>query len=498
MKITFLGATRTVTGSCYLIEVGNYKFLIDCGMFQGMFHGTDYETRNLGPFSFNPSTIRCILLTHSHLDHCGLVPKLFKEGFNGTLYTTIATREIVEYMLFDSAKIQEMRRRDRNVRNFRGKKINLVPQSNPQTPENESPYDPEGAFLHVPYSDPVTLKPLYDSTHVVKALENSKAIAFNSKVSLTDSIKFTFIRAAHALGAASVILEVHEGGKTKTIIFSGDLGSSQAKLDTVFDFPRYADYVIMESLYGNSTHIKREEEEKVFVDIINRTLKRSGNIVIPSFSIQRSQELLYTFKTFFNKNLIPSNTKVYLDSPLSIRITEAYKSFYKGLNPDIVRNYKNGNELFHHPNFVFLIKNKQSMKIRQRKGSIIIAGQGMCMGGRIIYHLLANLADERSSIIFPGFQAEGTLGREITSGAKEVVVEGERVKVKAEILRLFSYSAHADKLDLLKWLSGIKKYTLKNVFLIHAEEAVSEEFQKTLKNKGYKSQIPEWKGVYEV
>lgn len=436
-----------------------------------MFQGVEVEHLNYEEFAFNPREINCVFLTHSHLDHCGLLPKLYKEGFRGKVYMTPPTRAIIEFMLLDSAKVQELRfRESREGKKYKG-----------------------WTLLDGDLAESSIKWPIYDTTDVLGLLELCTTEKFGEEFE-NNGIQAKFLRAGHALGAASVLLVV-EG---KRFIFSGDLGNPRSRLDSVLNFPRKAEYIVMESLYGGRFHEDRTLTEEKFLKVINKTLSRGGNIIIPSFTYQRSQEILFLLKSLTEKGNISRDVRVFLDSPLAINITGVYKKYFKYLNPKVVRKYKSGESIFYSPNFVFAEDSKASKRIRKRRGSIIVAGHGMCAGGRIVYHLRDNLDDRRSSIVFVGFQAPGTLGREIIDGKKEVLIEDKKVRVKAEIVKLYGFSAHADHEGLLNWLSHTDKKDVKQVFLVHGEEETSRNLKESLEKDGYSAIIPEWKEEYEV
>lgn len=468
MKIQFLGATRTVTGSCFLVESKWGKYLIDCGMFQGV----GIERRNYEKFVFDPRSIDFVILTHAHLDHCGMLPKLYRYGFRGKVYMTVPTRAVVEHMLVDSAKVQEIR-------------------------YQQSKEDRMGEKLE-DYDFYSLNKPIYDTKDVFGLLGNASTHEFGEDVEINKGISFKFLRVGHALGASSILLSIQEEEDHKKILFSGDLGNPRQKLDRCFDSAKFAHYVIMESLYGARKKEDRSVTEKNFAKAINRTLERGGNVIIPAFTYQRSQEILYVIKNFLLAKKVPERVKIYLDSPLAIKVTREYKRFFRYLNPNIIKKYKDGEDLFYLRNLVLLENAQRSKRVRKRRGSIIIAGHGMCAGGRMIYHLIENLPDKRSSVLFVGFQAEGTLGREIVDGAREVIIEDKKVKVKAEIVRLYGFSAHAGNDDLLHWLGCFKKSMIKKVFLVHAEEETSLKFERVLKSETYPVIVPEWKKVYKL
>ena len=460
MKIRFTGAVRTVTGSCHFLEIGDFKLLVDCGMYQGI----NIEGKNHEDFTFDPKEIDAVLLTHSHLDHCGRLPKLYKKGFRGKVYCTHPTRDISELILFDSAKVQQIKykeyQRNKHKKKDKGKFSQNIPH------------------------------PIYTTKDVSSFLNHMVPIDFNNEFHLNNDIKAVFIRAGHALGAASVKLIVDDTNEKKNIIFSGDLGNKTETLDSEIDYPKDADYVIMESLYGNKNHADRSKSEKKFIEMINKTLSRGGNVIVPAFSLQRSQEILYTLRRFIEKNQIPTDTKIYFDSPLAIRITEVYKKYYDYLNPKVVSRFRSGGEIFDMKNIIFIPNHKKSMRIQKQRGSIIVAGSGMCTGGRVIYHLAENLPDKRSSVVIVGFQAEGTLGREIVEGARKVKIGSKNINIKADILRLFTFSAHADKNHLMEWLGGMDKEKIKKVFLIHGEAEISKSFYKYLLKENYPAILP--------
>ncbi|MDD3647827.1 MAG: MBL fold metallo-hydrolase [Candidatus Dojkabacteria bacterium] len=471
MKIKFLGAARLVTGSCYLVKTDTMQFLVDCGMFQGV----KEEELNLENFDFSPSSVNFVVLTHSHLDHCGLLPKLYKEGFRGKVYCSIPTRGIVEHMLLDSAKVQEIRHHEANE------------------------VLDEWSLIDDRNNGPELSVPLYDTTHVLGILDKFQAIDFDEEVNVNKFIKLKLLRVGHALGAASAYLTIKENNKSeKKLLFSGDIGNSNQRLDNRFDYVDTADFIIMESLYGNKYHEPRSEMDKKLAEIVNKTLSRGGNVIVPSFTYQRSQELLVLFKRLISSGEISNEVKIYLDSPLAIKVTNVYKRYFRYLGENIVSEFKNGERLFDSRNIEFLSDKNSSKGIRKRRGKVVIAGHGMCAGGRILFHLANNLSDRKSSIVFVGFQAPGTTGREIVEGAKQVMINEKMIKVQAEIHTLYGFSAHGDHADLMKWLQHIRSDRVNKVFLIHAEESTSLKFKKTIEHLGYNVIVPKMHEEYEL
>ncbi len=472
MNIQFLGAAKTVTGSCFLVDTGNSKFLVDCGMFQGV----EIEERNYERFDFDPKEIDFVLLTHSHLDHCGMLPKLVRDGFRGKIYATFPTRDIIEHILLDSAKVQEIRVRE-------GKKAR----------KNKNKWKLASSPKSLSYK-----KIIYNTPDVIKTLGQVESVAFKKTTKVAPKVKAEFLRAGHALGAASIMVEVEDGGKKKKILFSGDLGSRLRNLDTRFDYAKEADYVIMEALYGGRYHGDKGKEEKTFTDAINDTYHKGGKIYIPAFSLQRSQEVLYLIKQKILNGELPKNLRVYLDSPLAIKITDVYKKFYKYLNPKIVSQIKSGGELLAHRNIKFLKDAGRSRSLGNRGQSVYVAGNGMCAGGRILRHLQKGIREKRNVVLFVGYQAEGTLGREIVEGAKEIYIGNSKVHVSARIIQFKTFSAHADHDMLVKWVGKLNKDRLKKVFLVHAEDDNSLALEKDLEADSYDVEVPEWKEKVEL
>ncbi|MCA9379548.1 MBL fold metallo-hydrolase [Candidatus Dojkabacteria bacterium] len=457
-KITFLGATETVTGSCYLVQYGNSKFLIDCGLFQG----EDVYKRNFDEFDFNASEIDFVVLTHAHMDHSGLLPKLFRKGFTGKIYTTPPTTQLAEILLLDAAKIQE---------------------------SNYS-RDNQNGNTDIIYTT-------FDSLNAIAGLVS---VDFDEEVNISEDIKFTFRKAGHILGASSVFINLGE----KKIVFSGDLGRvDEAIIESFINLQenKYnADYVVMESLYGGVVHQTRPDATNELINLINETIKRGGNVVIPSFAVHKTQEILEILKEAFAKNLIDQEVQVVLDSPLAIKATSIYSNNttffdpvkYNLTDPQIVRN------IFNFPNLKVTRTHKQSLKSSNKIKSIFIAGSGMAEGGRVIRHLINNLPHKNNMVIFVGYQAEGTKGREILEGQKEIELDRKRVKINADIKRIEGFSSHGDHNDLLEWLKNFDQTGLKKVFLTHADPDRSEAFKTALDEKGITSYIPKWKEVVEL
>ncbi len=456
MRISFQGAARVVTGSCYLVESGSTKFLVDCGMFQG----EEDEGLN-SQFKFNPREIDFVLLTHAHIDHSGLLPKLAREGFHGKVYTTYPTIEIIEPLLLDSAKIQEYAKKRLEKPRSRSNKYSSKP-----------------------------IQFLYDTDDVYPILDSCKGVNLG-EWNKEGETNFKFIRAGHILGAASILVEL-EG---KRIVFSGDIGRREQSLIESYEYlEEDVDYIVMESLYGGQVHESREVSIKNLIDEINETVKGYGNVIIPVFALHRSQEIVLNIKDALRGKQINKDVQVFLDGPLSVSVTELYTTYLSAENGDYSANSlveRDPSGIFFFDNLRIVKDNLQSLKILRGGQRIVLAGGGMCEGGRIMNHLSRGLKKNNVKVIFVGYQAEGTLGRDIISGKKMVYVNGKKVKVRAEIVDLKGFSAHAGNDDLLDWLRDKESDRLKKVFLTHSEIDRSTAFADQLEDKKFEVSIPE-------
>lgn len=447
MKIAFYGAAHEVTGSCTLLTANGKTIMVDCGMEQG---ADIYENADL---PILPSQVDYVLLTHAHIDHSGKIPALVAGGFSGHIYSTVATQKLCNIMLLDSAHIQEF---EANWRNRKAKR------------SGGEPY-----------------VPLYTSEDATKALKQFVGCEYNKNYELCEGIKISFTDAGHLLGSSSISITVTEGDKTETIVFSGDLGNKNRPLIKDPQAPKKADYVIIESTYGNRTHGERPDYVTQLATIINETFSRGGNVVIPSFAIGRTQELLYLLRIIKEQNLIKShpNFPVYVDSPLAVEATEIYSGslndYYDSETLDLLSK---GINPIKFDGLNLSVTSDDSVAINMDKTpKIILSASGMCEAGRIRHHLKHNLWRKDSTILFVGYQSEGTLGRIIIEGAPAVKLFGETVQVNAKIEQLAGISGHADKDILLEWLNNFE-VPPKTVFVNHGNDDVCDEFAETITN----------------
>jgi metallo-beta-lactamase family protein len=459
IKMSFLGAAQNVTGSRHLIEINGTKILVDCGIYQER----DFRHRNWDPFPVPPADIDVLLLTHAHLDHCGLVPKLVKEGFKGNIFCNEATAEIAQIVMLDSAHIQE---EDAKYKRKRHKKSGHKP--------------------------PRPVEPLYTQEDVFKVFPLFKAVRYKKDVQIAEGITASFHDAGHILGASMIKITATFDGETRTVLCSGDVGRGDRPIlndPAVFE---QADYVLIESTYGDRVHPSYTGVKDKFCKIINETIEAGGNLIIPSFSVERAQEILYYINELVIEKKIP-HLQAFLDSPMAVKVTRVFKKHPELFDEEMADRMAEHNSPFEFPGLKMTEKTDESKAIAHiNKSVIIIAGSGMCTGGRIKHHLKNNIMDAKNTILFVGYQAFGTLGRRLVNGETPVRILGEEMVVKARIAKVRGFSGHADKNELLDWLENLKTPP-KHVFIIHGEKEAAKIFSNFVKEKtGWNVTVPEY------
>ena len=446
--IQSFGAAETVTGSCHLLQLENGpNILIDCGYFQGEGEEKTYE-----PFDFDPKSVNIILVTHAHLDHVGRIPKLVKEGFDGKIVASRATMDLAEVVLMDSAKIAE---EDYKLAFKKAKRSGTEKKVRPPI------YTIDDA------------KAVFDLT--IQYAQHNKSIQ------LTPNVKVTFRQAGHILGSSTVQVDFEEAGTTKSVVFSGDLGGRKDLIMPAPSVIKQTNALFIESTYGDRNHCGLKETVDEFKEIIINTLNNKGNVLIPSFAIERSQEILLLLKQMYYDKELPQ-CQVFLDSPMAMRATQIYTAHHHELNESAKQLLDRDGSVFDFPYLQYALKSNESILINKiESGCIIIAGSGMCTGGRILHHLKHRLWDETNSVIFVGYQVQGTLGRKLIDGVDSIQLYHENIKVNAKIHKVNGFSAHADQHDLLGWISEFEK--IEHVFLIHGEPDKQSIFKQSIEEQ---------------
>ncbi len=453
MKIYFFGAAQVVTGSNFLLEIGERKILIDCGMFQG---SRQLNRLNFQPFPYQPEKIDFLILSHAHIDHSGRIPSLIKAGFKGKIYCTKATFDLCSIMLPDSGHIQEMETEWDNRKRSRA-----------------------GLPLR---------KPLYTVEEANNSLQYFSPVLYNQRIVIDDTFTLRFQDAGHILGSSIVEIWVEEEGEKIKIVFSGDLGRKNKPIIRDPAVIEEADYLILDATYGDRLHLSLENEAAKLVPIIIETRKRGGNIVIPSFAIQRAQDIIYELNKYYEQIITVKDNSyldipVYVDSPLTTSATEIFLRNPDCFDADTLDLLKKGHNPLDFPNLHFTKTTQESKELNTSPESkIIISASGMCTAGRIKHHLKHNLWRKESSIVFVGYQAEGTLGRKIKDGAKKVKIFGEEISVNAEIHVLEGFSGHADQREIIDWLKNIKDRPNK-IFLVHGEQGALNTLSDLIKRE---------------
>ena len=464
MKVRFLGASRQVTGSCYLLEAGGLNILVDCGMYQER----KYLDRNWSPFAVYPGSVDFVLLTHCHLDHSGLIPKFTKEGFSGKIFMTSATRDLLEIMLLDSAKIQQ---EDAEYKKKRHKR------------EGRKGPHPE--------------VPLYRVKDARNSFQFLSSVDYASLFSLNDKVTVHFRDAGHIVGSAMLEIKAKENGDEKTVVFSGDIGQWNKPIVKDPSVFKQADYVVMESTYGDREHEDADHPEIQMAEIINKTYSAGGKVIIPSFAVERAQDLLYYLSKLVRSDQIPF-LKIFLDSPMAVSVTDVFVKHQECYDKQTLELIREQEPPFRFPGLELVRTREQSKAINEIEGPcIIIAGSGMCTGGRIKHHLVHNITQSQNTVLFVGYQASGTLGRHIVNGEKQVRIHGRYRDVRANIEYMDSLSAHADRMGLLKWLGHLDSPPQK-VFLTHGEEKAALSLQKEIEKKGWSVSVPKYRQEFDI
>ena len=473
MKITFLGATKIVTGSNFLVEAAGKKFLVDCGLYQGK---AELEEQNYRDFDYNPAEIDFMLLTHAHIDHSGRIPKLYNDGFKGPIYAHKATCDLCQIMLPDSGHIQEMEAEWKNKKRLRK-------------------------------GQPIR-GPLYTAEDALKCMEIFVPVKYDEIIQVSEDIYVRFNDAGHMLGSSTIEIWAKEDGKETKAVFSGDLGNNDIPLLSEPTMIDNCDYLVMESTYGSRLHIRNDQKAELFLKIVSETIDNGGTVVIPSFAVGRTQEILYEInkikenrndEEFLREYRTLMKVPVYVDSPLAISATQVFKENMDLFEDEVKEEMERGNNPLEFPGLKFTQTAEESKALNESdEPAIIISASGMCDVGRIKHHLKHNIWNPKSTILFVGYQAPGTLGYEIVNGAKKVTIFGEEFAVNARIEYIEGYSGHADQEWLMNFVYSFYNKP-KHIFLVHGEEESQEVLRnKILENTGIGVTIPEYGETYQL
>ena len=464
MKLTFFGAAKAVTGSCHCVECNGKKILVDCGLQQGR------DERDNRELDFNPAYIDDVVVTHAHIDHSGRLPLLIKQGFAGNIYGTRLTGQLLSIMLRDSAHIQES---DAKWENQKGQRAGKPP-----------------------------VEPLYTLADVEKTVRHVVTIEYGEKIPVSEGVELRFVDAGHLLGSASAELWLTEGGETRKIVFSGDIGNREQPIIRNPQYIQEADYVVTESTYGDRLHDMSQDPDYTgdLARIIDETLGKGGNVVIPSFAVGRTQELLYFIREIKEQGLVKSmpDFRVYVDSPLAGEATRIFSGDLHGyLDEEAIEALKGG-ALFQFPGLCITESTEESKALNaDQTPKVIISASGMCDAGRIRHHLKHNLWRPECTVVFVGFQAEGSLGRRLVDGVNRVKLFGEEIAVRARIVNYHGLSSHADRDGLLQWMEAYDPRP-RHVFVVHGESQVTEIYAQTLRDRGFAAHSPNYEEVYDL
>lgn len=465
MKLSFYGATRGVTGSSHLVSVNGKNILLDCGLFQGRRSEALALNRE---FPFKPSEIDAVVLSHAHTDHSGRLPLLVKRGFKGDIYVTPATRDLAVVMLQDTAFLQM---RDAEFISKKHSRKHLPP-----------------------------VEPLYSIEDAQAVADRFVALPLHRPLEIAEGVELTFYNSGHILGSAIVVLTVKEKRRHVRLAFTGDLGRKGAPILKDPEFCGDAHYLIAESTYGNRLHKPRDEVDRILTDVIRRTYERGGKILIPAFSVGRAQEMLYFFNQLYHAGKMPKDMPIFLDSPLAQDVTNVYRYHPECFDQEMNALIADDKHPLHLENVAYARTTEDSKRLNDyRKPCIILAGSGMAEGGRITHHLANNIEDPKTTILIVGYMAENTLGRKILERQPEVNIFGEPYKLRAEVVVMNNFSAHADRAELLDYIGRFSRNEMRAIFLVHGEDAAAESLRDGLKGLGFKRvEIPSRLDSFEL
>ena len=497
MRLTFLGAASTVTGSQYLLETATAKVLVDCGMFQGNPHETEH---NRAPLAYDPAAIDALLLTHAHLDHCGLIPLVVKRGMRAPIFATAGTVELATLVLLDSAKLQEEFAQRRAQRAATDDEEAAAEQANGEV------RDPERAILAQPAHATTTIDlPLYTIADTQAALGSFRPLAYGTETAVAEGVRATFYDAGHILGSASIVVRARDGDVERTIVFSGDIGRTGTPIirdPTTF---ASADYVLMESTYGGREHDPMDEALRVLAETVTLVKEANGVLLVPSFAIGRTQEVVFQLDRLLTEGKIP-RLPVFFDSPMASKATDIYRRHAEYFDDDMRALLARGDDALDYPGAHVTTDANDSKAIRTApRPYMIVASNGMLTGGRVIHHLRNLIEDATATLLFVGYQGEGTLGAHLQQGATEVKIDGQIHPVRCRVRSISGFSAHADETELEAWIATFAKGKAKGdpgfprtVFIVHGDPDAEAALEPKVQALGFDTHIPNWRETVDL
>jgi metallo-beta-lactamase family protein len=496
MRLHFLGATRTVTGSQYLLETDRARVLIDCGMFQG---SPNDVIRNRVPFAYVPGEVDAVLLTHAHLDHCGLIPHLSASGFSKPIYATKGTVDLTRLVLLDSAKLQE--EFSQSHQRFAKKNPDRAAVEDEETMAElaaATKEDPAAATRNAPPAAITALRePLYTVDETNVALGLFHGIDYGAEVQVAPGITATYLDAGHILGSAIIRVRVMEGDQERIIVFSGDIGRPGSPIIRDPTPVTAADYLLIESTYGGKTHEPQEEAIRLLGEALKLTGDAKGVLLVPSFAIGRTQEIVYELNRLLKAGTIP-HLPLYLDSPMAQKASDVYRAYLDYFDNDARALIASSDSIIDYPDAIVTNGAKESLAIEQAaRPFMVLASNGMITGGRIVQHVKSLVGDPGMTLLFVGYQGDGTLGAHLQQGAKQVRIDGQDLDVHCQVRSISGFSAHADEPELLAWLGNFTQKP-RTTFIVHGDPAAQAAFEPKVKALGFATSVPAWRETVEL
>jgi metallo-beta-lactamase family protein len=493
MELRFLGAASTVTGSQFLLTTKRAKILVDCGMFQGNPHETEH---NRAPLAYDAASIDALLLTHAHLDHCGLIPYVVKQGMRAPIFATAGTVELATVVLLDSGKLQEEFAKRGERRGAPPASGDEEEQATETRHERREVRDPERALLaQQPVANTVIDEPLYTAADAQSSIRFFKGIGYGTEIDVAPGVKATFLDAGHILGSAIIRVVANDGDGDRIIVFSGDLGRPRTPIIRDPTVVTDADYVLMEATYGGREHEPQEEAVRMLAEVVRAVADAKGVLVVPSYAIGRTQEVVFALDRLLSQKKIP-RLPLFLDSPMASKATNIYKRHREYFDAEMRALLARDDDPLDYPGARVTNDASESKKIRSSpRPYMVVASNGMLTGGRVLHHLKDIVDDPTGTLLFVGYQGQGTLGAHLQAGAREIKLDGQVRQVRCRVVSISGFSAHADESELLDWLGNFKrgKRRLKRVFIVHGDPPAEAALEPKVRGLGFDAHVPTWR-----